>query len=201
MRFDSGIEAILIRLIGTSDDVESDKFFISSKISRGEVGSRKKLLAVGSGTKLEKCCPRYSMLSLRFFPTGVCNARFVCLDLKHRHHFSVGPVAGNWGALPLLRTICQAKPIICLILRGKARTLMYLIYSTNEFSSSVVNIVGFPLDLLCLPKSLSESVFLGIPNSRAAVAIFHLSSTTAAIALSSCSEEYRQCFFEGFDGA
>ena len=39
MRFDSGVEAILINLIGTSDDVDSDQFFSSNDTSPGEAGT------------------------------------------------------------------------------------------------------------------------------------------------------------------
>ena len=68
---DNGVEAILIKLTGTSDDVDSDSAFSSSDISPGEVGARKKQFAVGSGMKLEKCFPKHSIVSLRFLPMFV----------------------------------------------------------------------------------------------------------------------------------
>ena len=67
---DNGVEAILIKLTGTSD-ADSDSAISSSDISPGEVGLRKKQFAVGSGMKLEKCCPEHSIFLLRFLPMFV----------------------------------------------------------------------------------------------------------------------------------
>ena len=67
---DNGVEAILIKLTGTSD-VDSDSAISSSDISPGEVGARKKQFAVGSGMKFEKCFPKYSIFLLRFLPMFV----------------------------------------------------------------------------------------------------------------------------------
>ena len=64
-------EAIFINLIGTSDDVDSERFFSSVSISPGVVGARKMLFAVGSGMNCEKCCPRSCISSLNFSPIVV----------------------------------------------------------------------------------------------------------------------------------
>ena len=71
MTYNVGQWAILIKLTGTSDDVDSDSAISSSDISPGEVGARKKQFAVGLGMKLEKCFPKHSIFSLRFLPMFV----------------------------------------------------------------------------------------------------------------------------------